>query len=83
MYPSALDGATVAAMYAAGKNATGLNPTETVTVTDPRTNTLTYEYDPVNGTRSIAQIDGLGAKTTYGYDTSGFLTWWWTRTAMR
>ncbi|MBS2966208.1 hypothetical protein KGA66_24400 [Actinocrinis puniceicyclus] len=71
--PSALDGATIAAMYAAGKNASGLNPTETVTVTDPASKTLTYEYDPVNGGRPVAQIDALGAKTTFGYDTSGFL----------
>ena len=34
---------------------------------------LIYEYDPVNGDRPIAQYDGTGAKTTYGYDSSGFL----------
>jgi large repetitive protein len=34
---------------------------------------LIYEYDPVNGERRIAQYDAAGAKTTYGYDTSGFV----------
>jgi RHS repeat-associated protein len=34
---------------------------------------LLYEYDPVNGDRQVAQYDGAGAKTTYGYDSSGFL----------
>ncbi len=49
-----------------GKKAAELNPTESVTVTDLGSKTLTYEYDPVNGGRLIAQVDGLGAKTTYG-----------------
>jgi len=44
-----------------------------VQVDDPGLRTLSYEYDPVNQDRPIAQIETTGAKTTYGYDTSGFL----------
>ena len=73
-FPSTLSGADVSALYAAAKNAsTGLNPTVTVAVTDPNTKQVTYEYDPVNGGRMIARVDAAGAKTTYGYDTGGFL----------
>ena len=42
-------------------------------MTDPGGNALTYTYDPLQGNRLIAQTDGLGNRTTYGYDTSGFL----------
>ncbi len=72
-FQSAMTGSDVADIYNAAKNAAGLNPTETVTVTDPNTHPVTYEYDPVNGGRMIAQVDAAGAKTTYGYDSGGFL----------
>jgi RHS repeat-associated protein len=72
-FQSALLGPDVADIYNAAKDTAGLNPTETVTVTDPNTHQLAYEYDPVNGGRMIAQIDVSGAKTTYGYDSGGFV----------
>ena len=72
-YRSQLSAAQVAAQWLAAHNSLGLGPMTTVTVTDPGNKTLTYQSDPVNGNRPIAQIDGRGYKTTYGYDTSGFL----------
>ncbi|WP_232241240.1 LamG-like jellyroll fold domain-containing protein [Kutzneria sp. 744] len=42
-------------------------------ITDPGGKTLTYQYDPTNGNRKISETDGLGAKTSYGYDSAGFL----------
>ncbi|MGW2696099.1 LamG-like jellyroll fold domain-containing protein [Streptomyces sp. NPDC001296] len=72
LYQYALSGEDVAAHWAAGRNSSGMSPLETVRVTDPGSKTVTYQYDPLNGYRAVAQIDGLGNKTTYGYDTSGF-----------
>jgi RHS repeat-associated protein len=72
-YYAQLSGDQVAAQYQAANNSSGLAPVTTVTVTDPGGKTITDEYDPVNGNRMIASIDALGEKTTYGYDTSGFL----------
>src|SRR6185437_16189112 len=39
----------------------------------PGGGTLTYAYDPAQGNRLVAQTDALGNRTSYGYDTSGFL----------
>ena len=33
----------------------------------------TYQFDPLNGDRMVAETDARGYTTTYGYDTSGFL----------
>ncbi|WP_051366930.1 LamG-like jellyroll fold domain-containing protein [Hamadaea tsunoensis] len=74
LYPSQLTAAQVAAQYDAAQNSYGLAPLTTVTVTDPGAKTLTYQYDPRNGNRVVATVDGRGAKTSYGYDTSGFLS---------
>lgn len=63
----------IAAQWDASRNSAGLSPVVSVKVTDPGSNTLTYEYDPLNSNRQIAYIDGLGHKTSYGYDTSGYL----------
>ena len=81
LYPSQLSGQQVAAQWQAAKYAAGsASPMVSIPVTQPLTGPSgttagveTYEYDPDNGMREIAQIDPLGAKTTYGYDTSGFL----------
>jgi large repetitive protein len=72
-YASQLTAAQVAAQWTASQNSGGLTPVKTVTIIDPGGKTLTSQYDPLNGNREIASIDGLGNKTTYGYDTSGFL----------
>jgi RHS repeat-associated protein len=72
-YRSQLSQNQVLAEWLASKSSNGLTPTETITVTDPGGHALTYTYDPMQGNRLIAQTDGLGNRTTYGYDTSGFM----------
>ncbi|MEX2980314.1 LamG-like jellyroll fold domain-containing protein [Streptomyces sp. C36] len=71
-YRTELSGGDAAAHWSAGRNASGLSPLKVVKVTDPGTKTVTYQYDLWNGNRTVAQIDGRGSKTTYGYDTAGF-----------
>ncbi|WP_433254454.1 polymorphic toxin-type HINT domain-containing protein [Streptosporangium sp. CA-135522] len=44
----------------------------TVTVTDPKNETLTYEHDAWRGYRLVSQTDQLGKKTSYAYDTGGY-----------
>ncbi|MBI3687533.1 MAG: discoidin domain-containing protein, partial [Actinobacteria bacterium] len=72
-YRSPLSGDQVTAEYTAARNSRGLAPMTTVTTTDPGGRTLTAAYDPLNGNRKVAQTDGLGHRTSYGYDTSGYL----------
>ncbi|MER7753210.1 LamG-like jellyroll fold domain-containing protein [Kitasatospora sp. NPDC097643] len=72
-YRTQLSAAQVGAHWAAGSRSGGLAPVQTVAVTDPRGGTVKYEHDLRNGNRMIAQTTALGARTTYGYDTSGFL----------
>ncbi|MFF0308286.1 LamG-like jellyroll fold domain-containing protein [Streptosporangium sp. NPDC004379] len=45
----------------------------TVTVTDPKNNTLSYAHDAWRGYRLNSQTDQLGKVTKYEYDTGGFL----------
>ncbi|MFI8522751.1 LamG-like jellyroll fold domain-containing protein [Streptomyces sp. NPDC085481] len=45
----------------------------TVTVTDPKGQTATTTYDALRGQRRIASTDAEGGRTTYAYDTGGFL----------
>ncbi|HEY0806904.1 MAG TPA: LamG-like jellyroll fold domain-containing protein, partial [Pseudonocardiaceae bacterium] len=73
IYHSALTAPQVSAHYQAAHNSQGLAPMTTALLTDPGNKTLTYQYDTLNGNRQIARIDGLGNRTSYGYDTSGFL----------
>jgi RHS repeat-associated protein len=73
LYHSQLTAAQVQAQWAAYKSSSGVAPVETVSVIDPGGKTLTYAYDPRNGGRLLSQADGLGNKTSYGYDTSGYL----------
>jgi RHS repeat-associated protein len=47
--------------------------TSTVTVTDPANKKLIYTYDKLRGLRPISRTDQLAKKTTYAYDTGGFL----------
>ncbi|MEV7770029.1 LamG-like jellyroll fold domain-containing protein [Kitasatospora sp. NPDC086791] len=72
-YRAQLTAAQVGAHWTAGANSGGLAPVQTIGVTDPRGGTVKYEHDLRNGNRMIAQTTALGARTTYGYDTSGFL----------
>lgn len=72
-YPSTLSAADVSRHWAEYKSAFGVAPVQTVQVTDPGNHVTTYRFDPQNGNRPLSTTDGLGNKTTYGYDTSGFL----------
>ncbi|MFJ1653392.1 LamG-like jellyroll fold domain-containing protein [Streptomyces sp. NPDC088337] len=72
LYRSELTDADVAGQFQAAKNSTGLLPVETVKVTSPKNATLTYIYDVTNGNRALTEIDGLGNRTSFGYDTAGF-----------
>ncbi|MCX5607576.1 LamG domain-containing protein [Streptomyces sp. NBC_00047] len=59
--------------WSAYKASSGVAPVRTVTLTDPSNKTLTYVYDAELGNRLLAAIDTEGKRTTYGYDTGGFL----------
>ncbi|MFI5973000.1 LamG-like jellyroll fold domain-containing protein [Streptomyces sp. NPDC051452] len=72
LYRSELSAEDVAEQFQAAKNSTGLLPVKTVKVTSPTNSTLTYTYDVTNGNRALTETDGLGDKTSFGYDTSGF-----------
>ncbi|MCA2220590.1 polymorphic toxin-type HINT domain-containing protein [Nonomuraea aurantiaca] len=48
--------------------------TSTVVVTDPKNEKLTAVHDVWRGYRLISRTDQLGKKTTYDYDTGGFLS---------
>ncbi|MGW4422784.1 RHS repeat-associated core domain-containing protein [Streptosporangium sp. NPDC004631] len=50
--------------------ATGIS---TVTVTDPKNESLSYEHDAQRGYRLVSQTDQLGKKTGYTYDTGGYV----------
>lgn len=73
VYSTALTGDQVAAQFGAAHGAHGLLPLEKVVTTDPGGKTVTDEYDVDNGFRKTSETDGLGATTSYGYDTSGYL----------
>ncbi|MEV0346046.1 RHS repeat-associated core domain-containing protein [Nonomuraea sp. NPDC050680] len=45
----------------------------TIAVTDPRNGSLKYSYDAGRGDRLVYVQDQRGAKTSYEYDTGGFL----------
>ncbi|WP_167530712.1 LamG-like jellyroll fold domain-containing protein [Microbispora hainanensis] len=45
----------------------------TVTVTDPKSGTLTYVHDAWRGHRLVSETDQLSKTTSYAYDTGGFL----------
>ncbi|MER6978251.1 LamG-like jellyroll fold domain-containing protein, partial [Streptomyces carpinensis] len=72
LFRSQLADADVAEQFQAAKNSTGLLPVKTVKVTSPTNSTLTYTYDVDHGNRALTEIDGLGDRTSFGYDTSGF-----------
>ncbi|WP_162602676.1 LamG-like jellyroll fold domain-containing protein [Streptomyces spongiicola] len=59
--------------WSAYKASSGVAPVRTVTLTDPTDKTLKYVYDAEMGNRLLAATDTNGKRTTYGYDTAGFL----------
>ncbi|MGW5196736.1 LamG-like jellyroll fold domain-containing protein [Streptomyces spiralis] len=72
LFRSQLSAADVTEQFQAAKNSTGLLPVETVKVTSPTNSTLTYTYDVEHGNRALTETDGLGNRTSFGYDTAGF-----------
>ncbi|WP_282205905.1 LamG-like jellyroll fold domain-containing protein [Kitasatospora fiedleri] len=72
-YKSELSAAEVTAHFQAARNSTGLLPLQTVQVVEPTGKTLSHEYDVTNGYRAVADVDGEGNRTSYGYDTGGFM----------
>ncbi|MEV7804344.1 DNRLRE domain-containing protein [Microbispora sp. NPDC088329] len=54
------------------KDSTGAS-LATITVTDPHNGALTYVSDASRGDRLVSSADQLGKKTTFDYDTGGFL----------
>ncbi|MFJ9779914.1 LamG-like jellyroll fold domain-containing protein [Amycolatopsis sp. NPDC101161] len=72
-YRSALSAAQVAQHFLAAGNSQGLAPLTTSTITDPAGKTSVQQYEPGAGNHKIAETDTAGHRTTYGYDTSGFL----------
>jgi RHS repeat-associated protein len=73
-FGSQLSAAEVGEQWTAAKASQGLSPVQTAQVTDPGGNTLSWSYDPLNGYRLIAETDGDGDTTRYGYDSNGFLS---------
>ncbi|MFE7958248.1 LamG-like jellyroll fold domain-containing protein [Streptomyces sp. NPDC057413] len=77
VFRSALSAAQVTQQWSAYKASSGVAPVRTVKIqvpaTDGSTKYITYGYDVDNGDRVLFQTDALGNRTTYGYDTSGFL----------
>ena len=72
-YDSQLSKPQALAEYQAARGSNGMTPVTTVTLTDPGGKLITDQYDPLNANRMIAAIDALGDRTTYGYDTYGYL----------
>ncbi|WP_329105020.1 ricin-type beta-trefoil lectin domain protein [Micromonospora sp. NBC_01699] len=84
-YPSQLTAQQVAAHFEASKQTTPVAitlvsgvattismPVSTVAVTGPTGEKTSYSYDLVNGNRIVAQTDGLGNTTKFGYDVGGY-----------
>ncbi|MFD3537031.1 LamG-like jellyroll fold domain-containing protein [Streptomyces sp. NPDC058664] len=72
-YQAGLTEDDVARHWSAYKASSGIAPVRTVKLTDPKDKTLTYVYDAEMGNRLLASVDTEGRRTTYGYDTAGFL----------
>ncbi|NUK10469.1 Teneurin-1 [Streptomyces lunaelactis] len=73
VYQAGLTADQVEQHWSAYKASSGIAPVRTVKLTDPTDKTLTYVYDAEMGNRLLAAIDTNGKRTTYGYDTAGFM----------
>ncbi len=73
VYRHALGEDQVAAHYRARNQSSVSGLTSSVTVTDPAGRTTTTSYDALRGQRRTAFTDAEGGRTTYAYDTGGFL----------
>ncbi|MFJ9614951.1 LamG-like jellyroll fold domain-containing protein [Streptomyces noursei] len=73
VYPKTLTEDQVARHYQ-GRQLSGLSSlTSTVSVTDPHGRTSSVSYDALRGQRPVSAVDADGGRTTYAYDTGGFL----------
>ncbi|GAU69154.1 FHA domain-containing protein [Streptomyces sp. NBRC 110611] len=73
IYPKALTADQVARHYRARQSSGISSLTSTVSVTDPDGRTSSVSYDALRGLRPVAATDADGGRTTYAYDTGGFL----------
>ncbi|GAA2773174.1 hypothetical protein GCM10010440_74820 [Kitasatospora cinereorecta] len=70
-YPSRLSPDTVSAHYKAMGSASTQTKITTASVSDPRSRTLSWQFDTLTG-KLTNTTDGTGAATRYSYDTHGF-----------
>ncbi len=73
VYPKALTEDQVTEHYSAMRHSSASSLTSTVTVTDPADGTRSVSYDALRGQRLLSATDAEGGRTTYAYDTGGFL----------
>ncbi|MEU1780508.1 LamG-like jellyroll fold domain-containing protein [Streptomyces abikoensis] len=72
-YPKELTEDQVAERYRAMRDSGMSSLTSSISVTDPAGYTGTTTYDALRGQRPITATDAEGGRTTYAYDTGGFL----------
>ncbi|MFF4155496.1 LamG-like jellyroll fold domain-containing protein [Streptomyces sp. NPDC001678] len=72
-YPKELTEDQVAEHYQAMRNSGMSSLTSTISVTDPTGRTSSVSYDALRGQRPVTATDTEGGRTTYAYDTGGFL----------
>ncbi|GHF66160.1 hypothetical protein GCM10010218_54560 [Streptomyces mashuensis] len=72
-YPRELTEEQVAEHFRAMRYSGTSSLTSTVTVTDPAGRTSSVSYDALRGQRPVSATDAEGGRTTYAYDSGGFL----------
>ncbi|MFV8127912.1 LamG-like jellyroll fold domain-containing protein [Streptomyces syringium] len=72
-YPKELTEEQVAEHYRAMRHSGFSALTSTVSVTDPAGRTSSVSYDALRGQRPVTSTDTEGGRTTYAYDSGGFL----------
>ncbi|MEU5051888.1 LamG-like jellyroll fold domain-containing protein [Streptomyces sp. NPDC021096] len=72
-YPKELSEDQVAEHYRAMRHSGMSSLTSTVSVTDPAGRTSSATYDALRGQRPVTATDAEGGRTTYAYDSGGFL----------
>ncbi len=72
-YPKELTEEQVAEHYRAMRYSGMSSLTSTISVTDPLGRTSSATYDALRGQRPVTATDAEGGRTTYAYDTGGFL----------
>ncbi|MFI2072164.1 LamG-like jellyroll fold domain-containing protein [Streptomyces triculaminicus] len=72
-YPKELTEAQVVGHYRAMRYSGMSSLTSMVSVTDPAGRTSSVSYDALRGQRPVIATDAEGGRTTYAYDTGGFL----------